>query len=291
MSNTDMEKQRNSGETPPEGETVPPEDDEIIDLSFIEDIISLEEAYDPQAAAGERYSGILEKGYRQLTGLIESALLRSTPGEKNPESEILEGIVDTIADLDEAFLAGKSGEEVSVIFDRFQELGDALCDLYEGLEEPLEGDSHDLWLERFMEYAQQIPDDEFITENYLKLEKTASDFLDAVIPEKEFRGILEDMLEVVRQAKKDYQGYYIQGDEWTKEVSRGDQFLMEGLAEWEDCLKRLLRPSATGNEELTGKIMEKAFDANKKLVIVQNLAREVNNRIKKLKTLLRRKNL
>jgi len=125
------------------------------------------------------------------------------------------------------------------------------------------------------EVLKRVKEEEFITTGYLSIKKSAEEFYKGEINKTDFNDSLEKMLEIIEAAKGDYEETYISPDEWTIEVYLGDKILFEGLEGWGKGLKTLKKCS-NKDRAIIDKAMDIIYEANKKLVINQHLAKYID---------------
>ncbi|MFP4499259.1 MAG: hypothetical protein ACLFQV_13705 [Vulcanimicrobiota bacterium] len=119
-------------------------------------------------------------------------------------------------------------------------------------------------------------DEEFITTNFINIKDLVLDYLDKLIEINELNEALEEMLEIINETRNNYEQIYIGKEEWTLEVSLGDRLLIEGIVAWEEALKQLKKGAENSNDNLLLEGIDRAFEANKTLALVQLLAEQVN---------------
>jgi hypothetical protein len=121
------------------------------------------------------------------------------------------------------------------------------------------------------------PEEEFITENYRNIKKTALMFLNGRVDQEEFLRVVREMKTMVIEARADHEEAPLLQSEWTVEVAAGDRLLMEGLNGYEEALTLLEESVYEKNEEMTKSGIDMVYEANKKLVLNQCLFHYVEN--------------
>jgi hypothetical protein len=135
--------------------------------------------------------------------------------------------------------------------------------------------------------------EDFITENYITVKKTALMFLKDRIDSEEFKKILMEMKNTVIKARKEHEEAYLLESEWTVEVAAGDRLLMEGMNGYEKGLTLLEDNLYEKNEDKIKASIDMIYEANKKLVLNQCLVKYIEdilsqrNKISPLKNFLK----
>jgi len=119
---------------------------------------------------------------------------------------------------------------------------------------------------------ERISEDEFLTSNFQRIKEASEKYFHEEIKENEFQEAIDDMLDLIRNCREEYEDTYISPEEWTLEVATGDKILLEGLEEWEIGLNNLNLLLTEPEQERLDSAIQKIFEANKKLVINQHLA-------------------
>lgn len=180
---------------------------------------------------------IIEEIQEELSYVSESMGNRIVQSELNDFIELLEALNQKFIILNQKFFHKESGEKE--IIDRVLE---------------------------------RIPAEDFITGNYERIKETGEKFFNEEIGEEEFKRRIDDMLDLIRNCRREYEDTYISPEEWTLEVATGDKVLLEGLNEWERGLMSLNDSMGLMDEDSLKRAMDKIYEGNKKLVINQYLA-------------------
>ena len=78
-----------------------------------------------------------------------------------------------------------------------------------------------------------ITEDDILTTNYLDIKDGSLNFLRGDIDEDEFIAILDEMKDIIDEAKEEYDDEYTYTDGWALESATGDKILRQGIKEWE----------------------------------------------------------
>jgi len=124
-----------------------------------------------------------------------------------------------------------------------------------------------------------ITEDDILTTNYLDIKDGALNFLSGDIDEDEFTAILDDMKDIIDEAKEEYDEEYTYTDGWALESATGDRILRQGIKEWEEALDILYDSYLTKDESEIHRAIKKAYEANKKLIINQKLEEFINDQV------------
>jgi len=120
-------------------------------------------------------------------------------------------------------------------------------------------------------------EEDFITESYVAIKKTALMYLDGRVDRERFLAVVREMKNRVIDAREKHEEAHLYEDEWTVEVAAGDRLLMEGLNGYEDALAFLEAHACEKNEETIKLGIDMVYEANKKLVLNQCLVHYVEN--------------
>jgi len=121
------------------------------------------------------------------------------------------------------------------------------------------------------------PEEDFITESYITIKKTALMFLDGRVDRERFLTVVWEMKNKVIDAREKHEEAHLYEDEWTVEVAAGDRLLMEGMNGYEEALTFLADHAYEKNEETIKLGIDMVYEANKKLVLNQCLVNYVEN--------------
>ena len=124
-----------------------------------------------------------------------------------------------------------------------------------------------------------ITEDDILTTNYLDIKDGALNFLSGDIDEDEFIAILDDMKDIIDEAKEEYDDEYTYTDGWALESATGDKILRQGIKEWEEALDILYDSYVIKDEPAIHRAIKKAYEANKKLIINQKLEEFINDQV------------
>jgi len=125
------------------------------------------------------------------------------------------------------------------------------------------------------EVLRRISEEDFNTTGYHSIKKSSEKFYKGEINKTGFNDSLEEMLEIIEVAKANYEETYISPDEWTIEVYLGDKMLLEGLQGWGKGLN-ILKNCSNKDRDNIDKALGIIYEANKKLVINQHLAKYID---------------
>lgn len=125
-----------------------------------------------------------------------------------------------------------------------------------------------------------ITEDDILTTNYLDIKDASLNFIRGDIDEDEFITVLDDMKEIIDEAKEEYDEEYTYTDGWALESSTGDKILRQGIKEWEEALDILYDSYVTIDEPVIHMAIKKAYEANKKLIINQKLEEFINDQVR-----------
>jgi len=129
--------------------------------------------------------------------------------------------------------------------------------------------------------TDDIPEEDFITGNYVLIRDTSINYSSGKINKHSFIHVLDEMKSIILEVKEGYEDAYMYMDRWTLEISVGDRFLREGIKNWEEGLAYLYQYYENKVDELLEKGIKEIFEGNKKLVINQKLEEYVNEQIEK----------
>jgi len=211
---------------------------------------------------------------KEDTGYTGNGALRDELYEILSESlDILQEIKETSEDEDFEEILPSFLKEIRNLNRNYIELQKEFVRLSS---EEVEDESEDL-LDKI---ESKIPEEEFITTNYIKIRDSVSDFFEEKIEVRELISIFNEMKETIEQVRQKYEGIPISEDEWTLEVYTGDKLLTEGLNEWEVALDMLEECALEDEEEEIDYCLEKLYEANRKLVLNQHLSKYIDEQVK-----------
>lgn len=131
--------------------------------------------------------------------------------------------------------------------------------------------------------SKRVGEEMATTSNYAAIEQAAASFLSQEIPLHKYLASLDKMQRLVNGSVKDLETFSHKVDNWTTEMLLQKKLLADGFTGWQEALE-ILRSAPCledRDEETVADGVAMAFDANRKLVMVQELTRYVKKREEK----------
>jgi arsenate reductase-like glutaredoxin family protein len=256
-----------------------------MDASPLTELLKTTRNYISMRSTSKDLSRILEKTHSDLEKLFEKhAEVFDKYPEGSDEAQMIEDVFDIVCELDEAVMNQEPFEGIKEIADIMEELNNKFVKTFQNcLKESPVHTEEDL----IRAILEELSEDDFITSNYVRIEESSIKYLENKISKDDYEYILNEMKEIIQLSRSGYEDSYISHSEWTMEVALGDKLFLEGLTEWEESLNHLSACIPTKIEEdiMTG--LDMLLEANKKLVMVQILAKKVNEQAEKMEKLKR----
>ena len=274
----------NNGGSPVSGTTDLP-----MDSSPLTELLKTTRNYISMKVTSKDLGRILEKTHSDLENLMDSNPdVFEALEEGSEEAQLVEDVFDIVCELDEAVMSQEPFESIKEIAGIIQELNIKFVKTFQSClqENPVYTEE-----ELVKSILAELTEDDFITSNYVRIEESSIKYLENKISKDDYEYILDEMKEIIQLSRSGYEDSYISHSEWTMEVALGDKLFMEGLIEWEESLNHLSGCIATVNEEEIMSGLDMLLEANKKLVMVQMLARKVNEQAEKMEKLKRSRSL
>lgn len=122
---------------------------------------------------------------------------------------------------------------------------------------------------------EEIPEEEYETQNYNLLKEKARDFVNKNILKEEFLAILNKSFEMVEETRERYHVLQVTEEEITMEVFKANQILLAGLEDWEQGLLFLKEYISSKNKDDISEGLKTIYEGNKKLVFMKYYAAHV----------------
>ncbi len=129
----------------------------------------------------------------------------------------------------------------------------------------------------FDELLTDIPENRFLTANYLEILDAVDEYEDSGIP-KALLELVDEKVRVARDLKEKYLNLSITEREITQEFLAGNEYLLSGLELWEEALINIGDGCSKGDNIQIQHAMEKLDEANEILVVVQHHAEKVREK-------------
>lgn len=236
-----------------------------------------------QELAFEDYSDDSLSGFTSMVETIQDIdkreFLMSPEERENKEKylKILEEIMDILSCFGKTIKEKYHIEDVKLLAEDLKSLNVNLLSLQKSIFIlPQEIDEEE---ELIKNIVKLITEDDILTTNYLDVKDGALNFLRGDIDEDEFIDILDDMKDLIDEAKEEYDEEYTYTDGWALESATGDKILRQGIKEWEESLDILYDSYVIKDEPAIHRAIKKAYEANKKLIINQKLEEFINDQV------------
>ncbi|MEQ8171598.1 MAG: hypothetical protein ABRQ38_22100, partial [Candidatus Eremiobacterota bacterium] len=236
-----------------------------------------------QELASEDYSDDSLSGFTSMVETIQDIdkreFLMSPEERENKEKylKILEEIMDILSCFGKTIKEKYHIEDVKLLAEDLKSLNVNLLSLQKSIFIlPQEIDEEE---ELIKNIVKLITEDDILTTNYLDVKDGALNFLRGDIDEDEFIDILDDMKDLIDEAKEEYDEEYTYTDGWALESATGDKILRQGIKEWEESLDILYDSYVIKDEPAIHRAIKKAYEANKKLIINQKLEEFINDQV------------
>ena len=129
----------------------------------------------------------------------------------------------------------------------------------------------------FNELLTDIPENQFLTANYLEILDAVDEYEDSGIPEALLK-LVDDKVRSARGLKEKYLNLSITEREISQEFLAGNEFLLSGLDLWEEALLTVGEGCNAGDQVKIQNALEKLDEANEILVVVQHHAGKVREK-------------
>ncbi len=236
-----------------------------------------------QELSSEDYSEDSLSGFASILETIEDIdereFLMSPEERENKENylKILKEILDLLSCFGKTIKEKYHIEDVKLLSEDLNALNVTLLSLQKSIFiVPQEIDEEE---ELIKNIVKLITEDDILTTNYLDIKDGALNFLSGDIDEDEFIAILDDMKDIIDEAKEEYDDEYTYTDGWALESATGDKILRQGIKEWEEALDILYDSYVIKDEPAIHRAIKKAYEANKKLIINQKLEEFINDQV------------
>jgi hypothetical protein len=190
-----------------------------------------------QELSSEDYSEDSLSGFASILETIEDIdegeFLMSPEERENKEKylKILKEILDLLSCFGKTIKEKYHIEDVKLLSEDLNALNVTLLSLQKSIFiVPQEIDEEE---ELIKNIVKLITEDDILTTNYLDIKDGALNFLSGDIDEDEFIAILDDMKDIIDEAKEEYDDEYTYTDGWALESATGDKILRQGIKEWE----------------------------------------------------------
>mgnify|MGYP000862280795 CR=1 FL=1 len=236
-----------------------------------------------QELGSEDYSNDSLSGFTSMLETIEDIdkreFLMSPEERENKEKylKMLEEILDILSCFGKTIKEKYHIEDVKLLTEDLKVLNVTLLSLQQSIFlVPQEIDEEE---ELIKNIVKVITEDDILTTNYLDIKDGALNFLRGEIDEDELIDILDDMKDIIDEAKEEYDEEYTYTDGWALESATGDKILRQGIKEWEESLDILYDSYVIKDEPAIHRAINKAYEANKKLIINQKLEEFINDQV------------
>lgn len=177
--------------------------------------------------------------------------------------EAKEGLIERLYDLMEEL--SLTAEEVLTFLD--------ICDDHKG---KTVQEGKDNYLEKiYLDGELEIKEEEVLTTNFLKLKENALAVCKDRSRIKEFLETVGWLKNLINSSVEEYSNLYFTEDEVTAELLKGDELLTEGLTEYGEAIEMMETFLEDGNTEHIHNGLDKAFQANRKLIELQKLTDKI----------------
>lgn len=213
---------------------------------------------------------------KELDNIINEVILIKQETTDEETNNLLEEILSKINEIEKYLSHYKEIEDIISYLEELKELNRKYIECHK---KTISSEKKEGIEDLINHLMKRMSDEDAITPNYVEIENTAFEFIEGKITEEEYYNLLNDMRDIVVRARIEYEETAISPDEWTLEVATGDKLLTEGLNEFEKSLIMLTECSGEKNEEKINKALDILFDANKKLILNQHLAKYIDEMI------------
>jgi hypothetical protein len=253
--------------------------------SPLSELLKVTSDYTSNKISSKDLSRILEKTYNDLEKLIEeNPDVFDKFSEGSDEAQLIEDVFDIVCELDEAVMNQEPAEGILEITGIMEELNQKFSKTFKSVL-----NTNPLYTEEELvrSILDELTEEDLITSNYVRIEENSLKYLENQVSRKDFQMVLDEMKEIIQMTRSGYEESFISHNEWTMEVALGDKLFMDGLLEWEQALNFLTDCADSKNEEQITEGLDMLLEANKKLVMVQILAKKVSEQAEKMERMKR----
>ena len=248
--------------------------------SVLYNLVEIGAFYTKGSASWPEVSSAVKKAQQELTGLghdyAAQQELSDNPGEIDDILDLIENALIAVEQADKMLRTQTPPEEMRPIFSQIEMLNLDLAQLQSQipLAEIVVDEKPEIDKDQLLEIiSERSTEERVLTTNYLAIEKAAQDYASDLMNEAEYFDTLEWMRQLVSASKGELDKFAATIDDWQTETLLQKQLLDEGFILWLNALEDLSMPGCVKdkNENSFTQGMEKAYLANEKLVMAQEL--------------------
>ena len=251
--------------------------DEDFQLSPFFDLIENLNNFSDFDAYYRKLADSIDEASDSISLILEKHILK-IPDEEAQKAvgEILREIREILEELTERIYIQQSMEGLDPLVDRIEELNEEYLFILKEFPEIMQEEEE---VEGFLESViDSIPQEEFLTENYLLIEEAAQKFSEKKIETSDFIKVLEKQRKILETSIEEYNNINIPADKLAPRVLSAHQLFVEGMEDWEKALNLLEESCLNKDMFKIFKGVDMAYQANRKLVIVQYINKFIDKR-------------